>query len=142
MKVTREVIQDLLPVYLSGEASSDTRTLVEEFLSNDLELARKVRERWSEPLSQAMPSALPPELELKTLRRTRRMLAWQKWSFAMAITFSALMLSLEISWDGRHQVVRLLMLDYPVLMLPCLTLALIFWAIYLRLRRRSRTSRG
>src|ERR1019366_7382144 len=32
MKITQNVIMDLLPVYHSGEASPDTRNLIEEFL--------------------------------------------------------------------------------------------------------------
>jgi hypothetical protein len=40
--VTREVITDLWPVYVSGEASPDTRGLVEAFLREDPELARKL----------------------------------------------------------------------------------------------------
>ena len=43
MNVTKEVIIDLLPVYLAGEASLATRVLVEEFLAQDPELAQEVR---------------------------------------------------------------------------------------------------
>jgi hypothetical protein len=35
MKVTREAITDLPPVYFSGEASADTRTLVEDYFRQD-----------------------------------------------------------------------------------------------------------
>ena len=42
MKVTQNVIHDLLPVYLAGEASADTAVLVEEFLRLDPDLARTV----------------------------------------------------------------------------------------------------
>ena len=35
MKITRSVIVDLWAVYVSGEASADTRALVEEFLRGD-----------------------------------------------------------------------------------------------------------
>ena len=40
MNVTREVIYDLLPAYFAGEASADTRALVEEFFATDPELGR------------------------------------------------------------------------------------------------------
>ena len=42
MNVTREVILDLLPVYLAGEASPATRALVEEYMEQDQELAQRV----------------------------------------------------------------------------------------------------
>jgi hypothetical protein len=58
--VTREVILDLLPVYLAGEASPATRTLVEEYLKQDAELAQRIRVQWADSFAKAVPSALPP----------------------------------------------------------------------------------
>jgi hypothetical protein len=40
MKVTRDVIIDLLPLYVAGEVSEDTRKLVEGFLDQDEDLKR------------------------------------------------------------------------------------------------------
>lgn len=40
MELHRDVIVDLLPVYLAGEASAETRQLVESQLARDPELAR------------------------------------------------------------------------------------------------------
>lgn len=39
-EITRDIIQDLLPLYLAGEASEDTTALVEEYLKTDPELAK------------------------------------------------------------------------------------------------------
>ena len=39
MKVTRDVVTDLLPLYLSGDASDDTRRLVDDFMTTDPEFA-------------------------------------------------------------------------------------------------------
>jgi anti-sigma factor RsiW len=44
VKVTRDVIYDLLPAYFAGEASSDTRALVEECFDADPELRRKAEQ--------------------------------------------------------------------------------------------------
>ena len=44
MKITREVILDLLPLYLDGEASPDTQALVEHYLDTDQELAEKAKQ--------------------------------------------------------------------------------------------------
>ena len=43
LKVTREVITDLLPLYESGEASEETKRLVRAFLAADPEFARRWR---------------------------------------------------------------------------------------------------
>ena len=40
MEPTRDVIKDLLPLYLAGEASADSRALVEEHLDRDPDLAQ------------------------------------------------------------------------------------------------------
>ena len=40
MKVTRDVIYDLLPGYFAGDVSADTRAIVDEFLQEDPEFAR------------------------------------------------------------------------------------------------------
>ena len=38
MQVTKDVVRDLLPIYLSGDASWDTKVLVEKWLGADAEL--------------------------------------------------------------------------------------------------------
>ena len=43
MNISREVVKDLIPVYLAGDASADTRTLVESYLKTDPELANDVK---------------------------------------------------------------------------------------------------
>jgi anti-sigma factor RsiW len=40
MKVTRDVIYDLLPAYFAGDVSDDTRALVEEYFESDPEFGR------------------------------------------------------------------------------------------------------
>src|SRR5262245_53159727 len=143
MNVTRDVIIDLLPVYLGGEASPATRALIEEYLKQDPELAQRIRSRWAENLAQAAPSVLPPDLELPSLQRTRRILFWQRWTFALAIAFTAVALGVVISFEhGRVTSVHLLLRDHPLSVGICLLIAVFCWAIYYILRRRLRTTAG
>ena len=74
MKVTRDVITDLLPLYLANEASADTRALVESFLQQNPEFSRLAKERAGQFLPTEIPSTLNPENEMKTLERTKRLL--------------------------------------------------------------------
>ena len=60
MPITREVITDLWPVFLSGEASADTRALVEDFLQHDPEFARGIRQE----RPHSVPS--PPKKQNRT----------------------------------------------------------------------------
>jgi anti-sigma factor RsiW len=140
MNVPREVILDLLPVYLSGEASPATRTLVEEHIKQDAELAQRLRLLMADNLAKAAPPVLPPELELRSLRRTRRLLGWQRWLFGLGIFFSAMLLSNEFSFEGGHlKEFHFLLRDYPAELGICVVLGLVCWIAYFSIRRRLRT---
>lgn len=141
MNVTREVILDLLPLYVSGEASEATRALVEEYAGQDAEIARRIEAlRSSYFVTEPLP-ALPPELEIKALRRTRQLLAWQRWLFGLSIGFTALSLSSKASFrEGRLIDFHFLIRDYPVQFGICVVLALVCWTAYYLIRRRLRTT--
>jgi hypothetical protein len=99
MKITRPVIVDLWPVYASGEASVETRALVEEFLHGDPELAQQLR---LEPVLPAGEAPLSPDHEVRALASTRRRLRGLP-----GLLFAAMMLSMmafgrivaDTSWD-------------------------------------------
>jgi predicted anti-sigma-YlaC factor YlaD len=140
MNVTREVILDLLPVYLAGEASPATLALIEEYLQQDQELAQRVRLQSADKLAGIGPSAPPPDLELRSLRRTRALLGWQKWLFGLGITFAALALTSEISFEkGRIQEFHFLMRDFPAQFGSFAVLAMACWIGYYSIRSRLRT---
>jgi len=74
MEITRNVINDLLPAYLAGEASADTRALIEEFLRRDPELASQINEQKKlEFLDSTLKGAptMPMDHEVQTLARTK-----------------------------------------------------------------------
>ena len=86
-------------------------------------------------------SALPPDLELRSLSRTRRLLGLQRWLFGFGIFFIALSLSNEFSFaDGRLKEFHFLLRDYPIEFGICLTLGLACWIAYFSIVRRLRTS--
>jgi hypothetical protein len=89
MKVTRDVVTDLWPVYLSGEASPDTRALVEQFLAGDDEFARRLKGNGSSLLACGAP-ALPLDHEARAFAQVRRKLHGYRWLHFMAILFTAL----------------------------------------------------
>lgn len=121
MNVTRDVILDLLPLYLADEASPATRALVDAYLATDPELARRVREGSAVDWSSAGRSSPAPELELSALRRTRGQITLQRWLFSVGLSCTALAMSLRISSNGGGPTeVRLLVLDHPLLLGPLL----------------------
>jgi hypothetical protein len=143
MNVTREVILDLLPVYLAGEASPATRALIEEYMEQDAELAQHIRAQGADNLGNIAPSALPPDLELRSFRRTRALIGWQKWLFALAICFTALSFTSQFSFQGgRIKDFHFLIRDFPAQFGSFAVLAIACWAGYYSLRRRLRTPRA
>jgi hypothetical protein len=141
MNVTREVILDLLPVYLSGDASPATRALVEEHVKQDAELAQRIRLLLADDFAKPLPPVLAPEVELRSLCRARRLLGWQRWVFGLGIFFSAMSLSNEFSFENGHlKEFHFLLRDYPAEFGLCLVLGLACWIAYFSLRRHLRTS--
>lgn len=132
MKITHDVIKDLLTVYLAGEATADTRALIEDWLRTDPELARQV--------SQARKADLPmvpapaPTLEKRALDRTRRQLRWRAILLGTAIYVSTLPLSVTFSSAGFR---GLLIEDWPE-RLVVVAVAAALWVVYWRVSRRVR----
>lgn len=142
MNVNRDVILDLLPLYLAGEASPATRVFVEDYLKQDPELAQRIRLQWAEALKKAAPSGMPPELELRSLKRTRSVLTLQKWLFGFALFFAAFGLSIEFSTSNGHfQEFHFLIRDYPSLFGGFLICSAICWVLYFFSRRHIRSQR-
>ena len=99
MSITRPVVLDLWPVYESGEASAETRQLVEEYLRSDPELARQLKEN---PLENVQAPPLPADLEASAFARARGRLRGFRSLLQLALVFSGLAFGRivsDTSWD-------------------------------------------
>jgi len=140
MNVTKHVILDLLPTYMAGEASADTRALIEDYLKQDPELEQQVRALAANPLPGVVPG-VSPDLELRSLRRARTLIGWQKWFFGLGIGFTALALSIRITYENGHLTsLHLMLQEQPVQFGYFAVLAVLCWIGYFVIRRRLRTS--
>jgi hypothetical protein len=102
MDVSTAIVSDLWPVYASGDASPDSRALVESFLAADPELARTLRESSGMAFGVTKAPALPPDHELKTLALTRQRLWGHLWLLQLALLFSCFAFGRivsDTSWD-------------------------------------------
>jgi anti-sigma factor RsiW len=136
MKITRDLISDLLPAYVSGEATADTRALVEEMSLNDPEIARLVesaRQERSDPMLQN-PVSLPPNLERETVSRTRAMLYRRSWMLALALFFTVLPFTFAFQ---KSNLTFLVLRDQPAFRIFWVV-AGFFWLDYVLLGRRLR----
>jgi anti-sigma factor RsiW len=134
MKVTREVIKDLLAVYLAGDASGDSRAVVEEWLRSDPELAAQVAE--ARRIDFPVVAAPPPTAEKRALDRTRRYMLGRSIVLGAAIYFSSLPLSFKFDSGGF----RGLFLDDWLGRSFALAVAAVLWAVYWRMSRGLKVS--
>jgi hypothetical protein len=130
MNITRDVVKDLVSVYLAGEASEDTRALVEDWLRSDRELAAQVeRARELELPAVAAPE---PTVEKRAFDRTRRRLRGRAIVLGAAIYFSTLPLTVTFGSDGFHG----LLLEDWLSRTAALAVAAVLWVVYWRMSRR------
>ena len=127
MKITRDVITDLLPIYLAGEASPDTNALVEEFLAEHPDFAKLVAEQ-EQPLT---PNSIniPKETEMQTLEKTKKLL-WQRSMYmGFAIFFSLFPASVRGSSEAG---IRWMWEGAPIIPIISVLIAILMWILYAR----------
>jgi hypothetical protein len=135
MDVTRDVIKDLLPLYVSGEVSVDTKALVEGYLRLDPELERAVAA--AKALELPKTTAPAASTAKAALDETRRLLKTRTETLVTAIVFT--LLPFTFTFDGSG-VTFLLIRDKPVVGSAWLFTAAVLWGWHLMVRRRLRVS--
>lgn len=71
MKITRNVILDLLPLYVADEVSSDTKILIQEYLEKDPELANSIKRSEMKKEVGDIPVPLNVEDKMRTFKKTK-----------------------------------------------------------------------
>ena len=137
MKVTRDVITDLLPLYFSDDASADTRALVDAYFAADPDFARHARAHPETNLPPAASAQPIEETEMRTLQRTRKLLNLRATLQGLVIFLTLLPFSFYgDSETGAHW----MFLDKPAALMVIVPLAAVSWIGYLSLRHRLRSS--
>jgi len=134
MKVEREVIIDLLPAYFSGEASAATRALVEDYFRQDPEFEKRARAANQPVEGLKVPLALLDDAQEKlALERARQVTQTRSAFFWLAACYSVILLLFRIQ---DHKVVSIIWGTSPTAGMIFAALAVFFWMLYFRLRRR------
>jgi anti-sigma factor RsiW len=141
VEITRNIIQDLLPLYLAGEVCPETRAAVEEFLSCDAALAAEVERLQSDSLKQMFTGGtnmtLPQDHDSQTLARTRSTIAQRSWMIGLAIAFT--LFPMSFVFDKGH-IQWMLIRESPSLAMASWAAALGFWVGFVIHNRRLRSS--
>ncbi len=88
MKITRDVILDLLPLYLADEVSAETRALVEKYLETDPELAEIAQAAIELPGD--IPIPLTMEDKMEAYREAKRLMFWRTVFLGILISVTLL----------------------------------------------------
>ncbi len=137
MNVTAEVVKDLLPLYVAGEASADTRALVEEFLRADPQLAALAATLRAQESSPPQLAAAPPGAGRAALATTRSLLRRRSWLLSFALVFTALPLSFSFDSGGMR---FLLLRDAPAFAFASWVVAAVLWVAFARVASRLRVT--
>ena len=86
MKITRDVVYDLLPGYFAGDVSADTRALIDEFLATDPEFARMTA-KFHRLFEERAPESGDVTAERDRLERARRRAEARQICAAFAVAF-------------------------------------------------------
>lgn len=135
MKITRDIVSDLWPLCISGEASPDSRALVDEFLAQDREFAAQLRENESEPILRPVAVTLPPSLEARSLTRIRKALQGRSKLRLLAAAFTGLAI-VRVIEDAPWNVVSAQRCIFTALA------AVVLWVTCYLIDRRRRSAVG
>jgi ferric-dicitrate binding protein FerR (iron transport regulator) len=134
MNVTKDIINDLIPLYVANDCSADSRALVEEYLQRNPQQAEELRRIMNTPLPGVVPLARNLD-ETRAFREARRRLRRRSWLMALAIFFSLAPFSFVYT-DGRSW---WFLRDAPGSALVYAAIGVVFWIIYAVERSRSRS---
>jgi anti-sigma factor RsiW len=137
MMVSRDVVKDLLPVYLADEASADTRRVVDEFLAGDPALAAQVTAARRAPFSLPAIPAPAQTAEKRALDATRQWLRHRTSTLSMAVFFTLAPLTTKFDGSG---VTFVMWRDKPTIALAWWGTAAVMWIAHIWIRRRTRVS--
>jgi len=139
MNIGQDVILDLLPLYVSGEASDETRQIIETYLREHPGVASLASEMAEAARLMDEPAAVPDlsNAQVRTLQRVRRAVQYRNGALGVALAYTLAPFSFVVSGGSF----RWLILDqYPQAAMTFLVLAVIFWGIYVYLRIQTRRS--
>ena len=121
MTISKNVIRDLLPAYVAGEASVETRALVDSALAEDEVLREEARE-WGTVPSLPEPAA-PADLGVRALKHTQTLLRKRTVLVGFCYFFTALTFAFIRRPGG---------IWYKVAATACVAISLGGWIEFLR----------
>lgn len=137
MNVPDEVMDDLLTVYLAGEASPATKALVENHARENAAFASRITAAGSLSVGDQMPLDAARDLELRVLKQTREFISLRTVFFAGGILFTLLPLVFSFDAGGAE---FLILGKHPGLVWAFWSIAAASWSACYVMHRQVRQS--
>lgn len=134
--VSRDVIMDLLPAFLSGEVSSDSRVLIENFTKQDPEFAAHVKNESKALLTQNVSVSMRRDREMEALHKTKRLISRRGWHLAFAIFFTLTAVSYQFGPKGFKWTWQ----DAPFVSVLSVAVGVFFWIVYFHSKHRLKST--
>ncbi len=128
-RLTDAVWNDLATLYAAGEASAETRALVEAHAREDRAFAAHLRTAGAAP---PLPEPPAPDASLETVRRVREFLRLRTLFFAGAVLFTLL----PLTFVFRNGQVTFLLLHEPALRNSFWSIAVASWIAWWLMNRK------
>lgn len=138
MEISRDVILDLLTLVEAGEASAESRALVEAHLARDPELARIARARVPKLSELGTPAPLAREVEMKSLERAKRLVNWRSVLLALAVFFAVF----PVTYSANSRSWHWDLIESPLGAALSAVLAAVCWGAFLAIRHALRARRA
>lgn len=135
MKITEDVMNDLLTIHLSGEASADTKALIDSYARENPGFAARLEAAARPPVFEGTPRAPSLDRELQVLAETRKFILLRTLAVAAALLFTLVPFTFTFGSAGVH---FLLLGRFPGLVWSSLSLAAASWAAVYVMSRRIR----
>jgi hypothetical protein len=119
-KIPRQVILDLLPLYLANEVSEETRGWVEDCLKQDHQLATLAEMAKKSPPLQDIPAPLTKETEMEAFKKSKRLIVQHNVFLGLAVLATFLSAPATISLRDEDPLAPFLFIG----------LAAIFWTAF------------
>lgn len=84
MEITRDIVVDLLPLYIAGEVSDETKIIVERFLETDPSLVSMIEHATSIEFNE-VPIPLSQEEIMETYKKANKMMVIRTLGLAVVI---------------------------------------------------------
>ena len=98
--IPQHVILDLLPLYLEGEISDETRDLIEEYLKGNPQLAKLVEQAKATLSLQETPAPLRKENEMEALKKVKKLMIQHNIFLVLAVILTLMIgISYIFLWD-------------------------------------------